>query len=299
MAVGEGRPVVALESTIISHGMPYPHNVEMAAEVEGIVRRHGAVPATIAVIDGICRIGLGGADIESLAVRSGVHKATTRDLAWLMTTRSTGATTAAATMHLAAQAGIRVFATGGIGGVHRGATTTLDISADLTELARTPVAVVSAGVKSILDIGLTLEYLETMGVPVVVNGSDEFPAFFSRSSGFAAPRRLDTPEQFAVYLDATWNALGLRCGVSIANPIPADDQIPSAELAEVIAQALADLDAEAISGQAVTPFLLSRVVAATGGRSLTANIALVKSNAAVAADIAVAYARFAQPVASG
>ena len=288
-AVEDGRPVVALESTIISHGMPYPQNVEMACAVEAIVSEHGALPATIAVIDGVCRVGLGGADIESLATRPDVYKATTRDLPWLVATGATGATTVAATMHLAALAGIRVFATGGIGGVHRGAANTFDISADLTELADTPVAVVCAGVKSILDITHTLEYLETVGVPVVVIGSDEFPAFYSRSSGRPAPRRVDNPSQAAAMLAATWQGLQLRRGICIANPISADDEIPAAEIDGVIAEALDQLAAEGVTGQAVTPFLLSRIVEQTGGRSLTANISLVKHNAALAADVAVEY----------
>ena len=294
-AVEAGDPVVALESTIISHGMPYPQNVEMAAAVESIVRQGGATPATIAVIDGNCRVGLSADDIEELATRSDVHKATTRDLPWLVATGATGATTVAATMHLAALTGIRVFATGGIGGVHRGAATTFDISADLTELATTPVAVVCAGVKSILDIALTLEYLETVGVPVVVLGSDEFPAFYSRSSGRRAPRRLDTPATVAAMLAATWNGLHLHRGVCVANPISADDEIPASEIDGVIFEALHELDARGITGQAVTPFLLSRIVERTGGRSLTANIALVKHNAALAADIAVAHSGSVAP----
>jgi pseudouridine-5'-phosphate glycosidase len=292
-AVRAGQPVVALESTIISHGMPYPHNVEMACAVESIVRDHGATPATIAVIDGTCRVGLGRAEIELLATRSGVHKATTRDLPWLVATNGTGATTVAATMHLAAIAGIRIFATGGIGGVHRGASATFDISADLTELAATPVAVVCAGVKSILDIGLTLEYLETVGVPVVVVGSDEFPAFYSRASGQPAPHRLDDACQVATMLDATWRDLQLGRGICVANPIPVDDEIPAEEIDDVITAALDELSQRRIVGQGVTPFLLSRIVEETGGRSLTANIALVKRNAALAADIAVEYSRIA------
>ena len=201
-ALAAGQPVVALESTIISHGMPYPQNVQMAIEVEGIVRSNGAIPATIAVIDGECCVGLSPAQLERLATEQGVHKATTRDLPWLIATRATGATTVAATMRIAALAGIRVFATGGIGGVHRGAATSLDVSADLTELAVTPVAVVSAGIKSILDIGLTLERLETLGVPVVVNGSDDFPSFYSRVSGLPAPRRVDGAAALAGVLHA-------------------------------------------------------------------------------------------------
>ncbi len=290
-ALAEGRPVVALESTIISHGLPFPQNVEMATEVEGIVRAHGAVPATIAVIDGVCTIGLSAEQLHQLATEADVLKATTRDLPWLMASGRTGATTVAATMKLAALAGIRVFATGGIGGVHRGAAESFDISADLTEMAVTPVAVVSAGVKSILDIGLTLERMETLGVPVVVNGSDEFPSFYSRTSGHAAPRRLDGAPQLARYLHATWNELGLTTGISIANPIPAEHEVPAHEIAGAIDAALQELHEQGIAGQDVTPFLLKAVVEHTGGASLAANLALVKNNAATAADIAVEYAR--------
>ncbi len=289
-AVRAGLPVVALESTIISHGMPYPQNIEMVAAVESIVRDRGALPATIAVLDGVCTIGVDQAGIEQLASRTDVYKATTRDLPWLVAMKATGATTVAATMHLAALAGIRVFATGGIGGVHRGAPATFDISADLTELATTPVAVVCAGVKSILDIALTLEYLETAGVPVVVLGSDQFPAFYSRSSGHPAPRRVDDARLAAAVLDATWRGLQLRRGICVANPITADDEIPAREIDGVIIEALIELTEQRIVGQAVTPFLLSRIVDRTGGRSLTANISLIKHNAALAADIAVEYA---------
>lgn len=292
-AVNEGQAVVALESTIISHGMPYPQNVDMACTVEAIVRKQGAVPATIAVLDGVCRVGLDGDEIERLAAQGDVFKATTRDLPWLAALGHTGATTVAATMHLAALAGIRVFATGGIGGVHRGAATSFDISADLTELGATPVAVVCAGVKSILDIAATLEHLETMGVPVLVLGSDEFPAFYSRSSGRPAPRRVETAGEAAAVLAAAWHELQLRRGVCIANPIPAEDEIPAAEIDALIDNALAELDVQGIGGQAVTPFLLSRVVEQSAGRSLTANMALVRNNAAVAAEIAVEYARLA------
>ena len=293
-SVQSGHPVVALESTIISHGMPYPQNVEMAHEVEAIVRKQGATPATIAVLDGVCTVGIDESGIESLASRTDVHKATTRDLPWLVAARATGATTVAATMHLAALAGIRVFATGGIGGVHRGAATSFDISADLSELATTPVAVVCAGVKSILDIGVTLEYLETAGVPVVVLGSDQFPAFYSRSSGYPAPRHVDNAATAAALLEATWGELRLERGICIANPISTDDEIPAGEIDGVIAEALRELNARGIVGQAVTPFLLSRIVEQTGGRSLVANVSLVKHNAAVAADIAVAYADLAR-----
>jgi pseudouridine-5'-phosphate glycosidase len=290
-ALADGRPVVALESTIISHGMPFPQNVEMATEVEGIVRAHGAVPATIAVLDGRCHIGLDPSQLHQLAAVGDVYKATTRDLPWLMASGATGATTVAATMRLAAVAGIRVFATGGIGGVHRGAGSSFDISADLTELGVTPVAVVSAGVKSILDIGLTLERLETLGVPVIVNGSDDFPSFYSRSSGHRAPRRLDGAAAIARHLHATWDELGLTVGISIANPIPAADEIPAEDISAAIDFALAALAAHGIEGQDVTPFLLKAVVERTEGRSLVANLALVRHNARTAAEIAVEYAR--------
>jgi len=290
-ALATGRPVVALESTIISHGMPYPQNVQMAVEVEGIVRSNGATPATIAVIDGECCVGLSPAQLERLATEQGVHKATTRDLPWLVATRATGATTVAATMRIAALAGIHVFATGGIGGVHRGASTSMDISADLTEMAATPVAVVSAGIKSILDIRLTLERLETLGVPVIVNGSDDFPSFYSRDSGLPAPRRVDGPVALAAVLHANWNLLGLSSGISIANPIPMADEIPAAEISTFIEEALSELDVQGVSGQDVTPFLLKRIVERTDGRSLVANLALVRNNAATAATIAVEYAK--------
>jgi pseudouridine-5'-phosphate glycosidase len=241
-------------------------------------------------MDGVCRVGLGMAEIDALASRHDVHKATTRDLPWLMANAATGATTVAATMHLAAAAGIRIFATGGIGGVHRGAATSFDISADLGEMATTAVAVVCAGVKSILDIAATLEHLETLGVPVLVLDSAEFPAFYSRSSGQPAPRRVDDARSAAEVLHAMWHSIGLTRGACIANPIPVEDEIPSAEIDSVINAALLELDEQSISGQEVTPFLLARVVERTGGRSLEANMALVRHNAAVAADIAVEYA---------
>jgi pseudouridine-5'-phosphate glycosidase len=290
-ALAAGRPVVALESTIISHGMPYPDNVSMAVDVEQIVRDHGAVPATVAVLDGVPTVGLALAQVEHLGSAKGVHKATSRDLPWLMARGETGATTVASTMRLAHMAGIRVFATGGAGGVHRGATHSMDISADLTELARTPVAVVSAGFKSILDIALTLEHLETLGVPVVVNGSDDFPSFYSRTSGLPSPRRLDGPVELAAMLHATWHHLGLTCGVSIANPIPAADEIPAAEIEAAITAAIADMQRQGISGRDVSPFLLAAIVERTGGASLTANVALVRNNAALAAQLAAEYAK--------
>lgn len=288
-ALAAGRAVVALESTIISHGMPYPQNVETARDVEAVVRANGALPATIAVLDGVCTVGLDDAQIDDIARRGDVHKATTRDLAWLVASGATGATTVAATMRLAHLAGIAVFATGGIGGVHRGAPQSFDISADLGELARTPVAVVCAGVKSILDIALTLEHLETLGVPVLVEGADEFPSFYSRTSGHPAPRRIDGPDATAAFL-AAQRALGVSTGVVIANPIPVADEIPRAEIDGIIDAALADLERSGVHGRDITPWLLARIVEDTGGRSLRANIALVKHNAAFAAGVAEALA---------
>jgi pseudouridine-5'-phosphate glycosidase len=288
-ALADGRPVVALESTIISHGMPYPRNVEMATEVEEIVRAGGAVPATIAILDGRPRIGLSRDDLELLASDPSVLKVSVRDLPYVVARGLHGATTVASTMRLAALAGIPVFVTGGLGGVHRGAQQTFDISADLTELGSTPVAVVSAGVKSILDIGLTLETLETQGVPVLVHGSDEFPSFFSRSSGHAAPMRVDSAAEVAAVMRAAW-ALGLGSGIVVANPIPAEDEIPADEIGGIIDQALADLDRLGITGKDATPYLLGRIVEITDGASLTANIALVRSNARLGAAIAVEYA---------
>lgn len=289
-ALDGGRPVVALESTIISHGMPFPENVQMATEVAEIISGKGAVPATIAVLDGTLRVGLSADDLHQLATRTDIAKASTRDLPWLLAGGGSGATTVAATMRIAALADIRVFATGGIGGVHRRAVSSFDVSADLTELARTPVAVVSAGIKSILDIRATLERLETLGVPVVVNGADEFPSFYSRDSGISAPRRIDGPVALARMLHATWDELDLGVGVSIANPIPADAEIPAAEIDGVIDEALAELDRRGVVGQDVTPFLLARVAEQTAGRSLAANISLVRHNAATAALIAVEFA---------
>ena len=289
-ALAEGRPVVALESTIISHGMPYPRNVEMAIEVEGIVRDGGAVPATIAVLDGRPRIGLTSDDLELLASDESVVKVSVRDLPYVVARGLHGATTVASTMRLAALAGVPVFVTGGLGGVHRGAQQTFDISADLTELGGTAVAVVSAGVKSILDIGLTLETLETQGVPVLVHGSDEFPSFFSRGSGHAAPMRVDSAAEVAAVMRSAWS-LGLRSGIVVANPIPAEDEIPADEISAVIEQALGDMDRLGITGKDATPYLLGRIVEITDGASLTANIALVRNNARLGAAIAGEYAR--------
>ena len=289
-ALREGSPVVALESTIISHGMPYPDNVAMAVEVEGIIREGGAVPATIAVLGGRPAVGLGGDDLELLASHGDVTKVSVRDLPYVVARGAHGATTVAATMRLAALAGIRVFVTGGIGGVHRGAPQSFDISADLTELGRTDVAVVSAGVKSILDIGLTLEALETLGVPVVVYGSDEFPSFYSRSSGHPAPMRVDSPAEVAAVMAAKWS-LGLPGGLIVAHPIPESDEIPAEQIAGIIDQALDDMDARGIRGKDTTPYLLRRIVEITGGTSLAANIALVRANARLGATIATEYAQ--------
>lgn len=288
-ALAAGRPVVALESTIISHGMPYPQNVEMAVEVEGIIREHGAVPATIAVLDGRPRIGLDSDALELLASHEDVMKVSVRDLPYVVARGRHGATTVASTMRLAALAGISVFVTGGLGGVHRGAERSFDVSADLTELSQTSVTVVSAGVKSILDIGLTLEKLETFGVPVLVEGSDEFPSFFSRSSGFAAPLRVDGAAEIADVMRAKWQ-LGLAGGVVVANPIPAEDEIPADEIGVIIDQAVGDMERLGIHGKDATPYLLGRIVEITGGASLTANIALVRHNARLGAAIAREYA---------
>ena len=281
-----GKPVVALESTIIAHGMPYPQNVATAREVEQVIRDAGAVPATIAIIDGKVCIGLSDEQLELLG-SSPAMKVSRRDLAYVLATRQLGATTVAATMICAALAGIRVFVTGGIGGVHRGAETSFDISADLQELAQTNVAVVCAGVKSILDIGLTLEYLETLGVPVVSVGQPGFPAFFTRESGFKADFQLDTAAEQAAFIAAKW-ALGLNGGVVLANPVPALFAMPKEEIDRITSQALAEARDQHVTGKAVTPFLLARIQELTGGRSLATNIALVKHNAQVGAALAAA-----------
>lgn len=287
-ALASGTPVVALESTIISHGMPYPKNVETAREVEQIVRDGGAVPATIAVLDGVPRIGLDDAQLDVLGSDESVRKVSIRDLPYVVAKGAHGATTVASTMRLAALAGIRVFVTGGIGGVHRGGESSMDISADLTELSLTDVAVVSAGVKSLLDIGRTLEVLETLGVPVVTVGSDDFPSFYSRSSGFRSPLRLDTAAEIAAAMRAKWD-LGLAGGIIVANPIPEADEIPESEISILISRAVTEAERQGITGAAITPYLLGRIVELSGGDSLRANIALVKNNAAFGAELAVAY----------
>ena len=281
--------MVALETTIVSHGMPWPENIETALAVEDEVRRGGALPAAIAVIDGKLRIGLDRATLEKLAKADAVLKLSSADLAYGLIAGRMGATTVAATMIAAKLAGIGVFVTGGIGGVHRGAEATFDISADLTELARTGVVVVCSGAKALLDIPKTLEYLETLGVPVIAYRSDVFPAFWSRDSGLAAPIRLDEPAAIARFVAARAE-LGLPGGVLVANPIPAADEIPAIEMRPAIEGAVADAAKAGITGKAVTPYLLDAILKKTGGRSLTANIALIKHNARLAAGIAVAMA---------
>ncbi|MGZ2257866.1 pseudouridine-5'-phosphate glycosidase [Roseobacter sp. A03A-229] len=284
-AMATAKPVVALESTIITHGMPYPQNLEVARQVENDTRAAGAAPATIAVITGILHIGLDDTQLEGLAQTKSVAKLSRADLAACMATGGTGATTVAATMIAARLAGIEVFATGGIGGVHRGAENSFDVSADLMELAQTPVTVVAAGAKAILDVDKTLEVLETQGVPVIAVGQDSFPAFWSAQSPLTAPLRMDTALQIAQahHMRAQ---LGLPGGQLVANPIPAADEIAAAELTPIIAQAQADADSHGIKGKAVTPYLLQRIFELTEGRSLTANIALVRNNAKLAAEIA-------------
>ncbi|MGE6107482.1 pseudouridine-5'-phosphate glycosidase [Aeromonas sobria] len=285
-ALAAGKPVVALESTIISHGMPYPQNVATARQVEQAVRDNGAVPATIAILDGRLKVGLREEDLETLG-RAGhaAIKCSRRDIPFVLASKGLGATTVASTMIVAAMAGIRVFATGGIGGVHRGAQQSFDISADLQELARTPVAVVCAGAKSILDIGLTLEYLETQGVPVIGYQTDELPAFYTRESGFQVDYRQDTPAAIARALRIKWE-LGLAGGAVVANPIPARFAMPRADIDAAIAQALKEADEQGVKGKASTPFLLARVCELTGGDSLAANIQLVLNNAVLGARIA-------------
>ena len=284
-ALESDAPVVALESTIITHGMPWPQNLEVAQQVEADVRAAGAVPATMAVIDGTLHVGLTATQLETLAQAQNVAKLSRADMAVCMAAGGTGATTVAATMIAARVAGIAVFATGGIGGVHKGAETSFDISADLMELAQTPVTVVAAGAKAILDIPKTLEVLETQGVPVIAYGQDDMPAFWSRSAGLAAPLRLDSAADIAA-AHAKRARLGLPGGQLVANPIPAEAEIDRATLAPIIARATADADAHGITGKGVTPYLLQRIFELTDGRSLEANIALVRNNARLAAEIA-------------
>jgi pseudouridine-5'-phosphate glycosidase len=287
-ALAKATPVVALESTIIAHGMPYPQNVETALEVEAVVKEVGAEPATIAILDGKCHVGLTPAQIDYLGRTSGVWKVSLSDMPYVLSQRLCGATTVAATMRIASMAGIKIFVTGGTGGVHRGAETTMDISADLTEMARTSVAVISAGVKSILDIGLTLEYMETQGIPVVTVGQDEFPSFYSRRSSFPSPLRVDTAEEIGALLHTKWS-LGLSGAVLIANPVPEDQEVPADEIEVCIQQALKAATQQNFRGKALTPFLLKYISEHTKGESLQANIALIRHNARLGAEIAKAF----------
>ena len=290
-ALATGKPVVALESTIISHGMPYPQNVETALNVEKIIRDNGAVPATIAIIGGRLKAGLTPEEIEYFGKKGqAIAKASRRDLTVLCARGEDGATTVTTTMIIAHMAGIKIFATGGIGGVHRGAETTMDISADLEELAQTPVMVVCAGAKSILDLGLTLEYLETKGVPVIGYGTEELPAFYTRQSGFGVDYRIDIPEELAAAFKASQD-LGLKGGMLVTNPIPEEYAMPPETINAAIDQAIAECNAKGIHGKATTPFLLARVAELTGGDSLASNIRLVCNNAKIAAQTAVAYCK--------
>ncbi|GGI73699.1 pseudouridine-5'-phosphate glycosidase [Shewanella gelidii] len=288
-AIAEGKPVVALESTIISHGMPYPQNVETALKVEQIIRDNGAIPATIAILKGRLKVGMTHEEIEYLG-KTGldVIKTSRRDIPFIVAKQADGATTVASTMILASMAGIKIFATGGIGGVHRGAQQTYDVSADLQELANTDVAVVCAGAKSILDIGLTLEYLETHGVPVVGYQTETLPAFYTRESEFGVDYQLDTPEQIATAMKAKWQ-MGLKGGMVVANPIPEAFAMDKAEIDQVIVDALTEMDAKGVGGKDSTPFLLAKVAEKTAGNSLKSNIQLVFNNAKLAAQIAKSY----------
>ena len=288
-ALAAGKPVVALESTIISHGMPYPQNVETALNVEKIIRENGAVPATIAIIGGRLKAGLTPEEIEYFGKKgTAIRKASRRDLAVLCARGEDGATTVTTTMMIAHMAGISIFATGGIGGVHRGAETTMDISADLEELAQTPVMVICAGAKSILDLGLTLEYLETKGVPVIGYGTEELPAFYTRRSGFGVDYRVDSPQELAKTFRVSKD-LGLRGGMLVTNPIPEEYAMPLETINAAIDQAIAECNAKGIHGKETTPFLLARVAEITGGDSLASNIRLVYNNAALAARTAAAF----------
>lgn len=289
-ALKAGKPVVALESTIISHGMPYPRNVDTALQVEEIIRDKGAIPATIAILQGKLKVGLSRDEIEYLGQSQTIAKASRRDIPFLVARQADGATTVASTMIIAALAGIKVFATGGIGGVHRGAQQTFDISADLQELAHTNVAVVCAGAKSILDIGLTLEYLETHGVPVVGFGTEEMPAFYTRKSGFGVDYRVDSAAELAAAIQAKWD-LGLQGGIVVANPITEEYQMDYALITRAIEDAVAEAEAQGIAGKETTPFLLAKVKEITKGDSLEANIQLVYNNARVAAQLALELAK--------
>lgn len=294
-ALRQGAPIVALESTIITHGMPYPDNLKMARSVETVIRDEGAVPATIAVLDGMLHIGLSDKQAEALAQTKGAMKLSRADLAFAMIKGKTGGTTVAATMMAANAAGISVFATGGIGGVHKGAETSFDVSADLDELARTSVTVVSAGAKAILDIPKTMEALETRGVPVIAFGQDALPAFWSRNSGLDAPLRMDSAEEIAALMVLRSKQTSFaHGGILITNPVPVDAEIPLAEMSGLITRAQQDAAEKGISGKQVTPWLLGRILEISGGKSLTTNIALVKNNAKLAAQIAVKHAQLTE-----
>jgi pseudouridylate synthase len=288
-ALAANKPVVALESTIISHGMPWPKNAATALEVENTVRKHGAIPATIAIFNGKCYVGLSKEQINIFGEAKDVWKVSLRDIPYVLTKKLYGATTVAATMRIASIVGIKIFVTGGIGGVHRGAANTMDISADLTEMEQTSVAIISAGVKSILDIELTLEYLETKGIPVVTIGQDEFPSFYSSKSGYPSPLRLDNPSEIANLLHTKWS-LGLNGTVLIATPVPANQEMDNLEMEKHIQQALDAANHQHIKGKDVTPFLLRYIASHTEGESLETNIALILNNAKVGAEIAVAFA---------
>lgn len=289
-ALDNGEAVVALESTIISHGMEYPLNVECARRCEEIIREEGAVPATIAIIQGRIKVGLTYDELEYFGTEKGIRKVSRRDLAMVVANGKDGATTVAGTMIISEMVGISIFATGGIGGVHRKAQETFDISADLEELSKTSVAVICAGAKSILDIALTLEVLETKGVPTIGYGTDDFPAFYTRSSGYGVDERMDDPETVAAFLSAKWN-LGINGGVIIANPIPVEAEMDEAYIAAEIDKALAQSELDGVKGKNVTPYLLKHLFGATDGKSLSSNLALVYNNARVGAKIAKAYAK--------
>ena len=286
-ALNNKLPIVALESTIIAHGMPYPKNIETARQVEKIVRTNGATPATIAILSGKIHVGLNDEQMELLGNSKDVQKVSLRDIPFVVSKKLHGATTVAATMRIAAMAGIKIFVTGGIGGVHRNAETTMDISADLTEMSQTNVAVISAGVKSILDIGLTLEYLETLGVPVVTFRSEDFPSFYSRKSGYKSPMTLNEPIEIAELLKVKW-AMGLNGSVLIANPIPSEKEFPFERMEMHINAALKSAKEKNIHGKETTPFILKFIADSTGGESLESNIALVFHNAELGAKIAAA-----------
>ncbi len=290
-AIAKGKAVVALESTIIAHGMPYPQNFEMAQKVESIIRENSAVPATVAIINGELCAGLSEKELKHFAEQgSSIIKVSTRDMPFVVSQKLNGATTVASTMRIADMAGIKVFATGGMGGAHRGAEATFDISADLTEFSKSSVAVITAGAKAILDLGLTLEILETLGVPVVGYGTDNFPAFYSQYSNFKVPMRLDTPKEIAAMMKAKWK-MNLRGGIVVANPIPVEAEIPADEIEPIILLALKRAQSQGIKGKDTTPFLLKAIADATQGKSLMANIALVENNAKLAAQIANAYSQ--------